>query len=376
MAPNLENGSLMRLAYPYKLIFTISCLLASCAPKAGPAGTNGIGRPGEQGVQGETGAPGRDGTNASQNERHGTSSGGGGFVDENSTLILREASGRVARRIRLSSPDLYINLPNKFTQEKLAALIENVRYEPMLDATRNEPQKDGIGGIQGARALMFDYGVDQSGPFIKALRPFFLAYSSYPIKFSVPTVTDALYEDVMLKLLHEAAHHLGYDEVKAEKFGLQVLKSLEQDNILCETSDVGDFKFWSDYTDLKTDMVHKWIINRPMGFGVYRNSTMMELSAKEEEDILKGDLKAVTRREGVDMTILKLNFEPQSVQDGQVVLRSTGNSPSTEEVHDELLKVDTSQSGSTGTYQFTDAKKQKKTFLLKCKFNRVPINIE
>lgn len=158
----------------------------------------------------------------------GSSSGGGGFVDENSSSILKIAADGLAKFIRRSSPEIYTLLPNGWTQEQLAALIEKVRYEPMTDRVRE------------GRQLMFDYGKDKDGFFIVALKPFFTAYSSFPIKFAEMEVLGNLLKDVRLKLAHESAHHLGFNEQQAEEFGRLLLKSLDLDVIKCEIKNAND----------------------------------------------------------------------------------------------------------------------------------------
>ncbi len=171
----------------------------------------------------------------------GSSSGGGGFVDENSSRILHEAAVGMANMIRFSSPEIYDVLPEGWTAEKLATVIQTVRYEPFTEKIRE------------GKALMFDYGVDAQGEFIVALKPFFVAYSSFPIKFSNEEAKAKLMMDVRLKLVHEAAHHLGFNEEKSEKFGLAVIEAQYRDVIYCRTTEDDE-----DYPHLKKDEREKY----------------------------------------------------------------------------------------------------------------------
>ncbi len=160
---------------------------------------------------------------------YGSSSGGGGFVDENSTRLLHQAATGLAKFIRLASPQILDGLPNGWTPERLAKVIENVRYEAMVEKSRE------------GRQLMFDYGTDASGPFIVALKPFFVAYSSFPIKFSDSITLGNVLRDIRLKLAHETAHHLGMNEKDAEIFGRKILNDLERDVIECRSESAEDW---------------------------------------------------------------------------------------------------------------------------------------
>jgi hypothetical protein len=154
-----------------------------------------VGCTAQKGPQGPAGPAG--GAKDAPTPTMGSSSGGGGFVDENSTIILKQAADGLAGMIQFSSHGIYKNLPLGMTQEKLADLIKNVRYLPFVERNR-----------QG-RSLMFDYGTDKEGEYIVALKPFFVAYSSFPVKFATDESLVNVIMDVRLKLAHEAAHHLG-----------------------------------------------------------------------------------------------------------------------------------------------------------------------
>src|SRR4051812_12293681 len=65
---------------------------------------------------------------ASSNTVHddGSSSGGGSFGDESSFRILRWAADDLADQILNSSPELYKNLPQGWSKERLAEVIRKV----------------------------------------------------------------------------------------------------------------------------------------------------------------------------------------------------------------------------------------------------------
>ncbi|MBX3032872.1 MAG: hypothetical protein KF865_03030 [Bdellovibrionaceae bacterium] len=201
---------------------------------------------------------------------YGNSSGGGGFVEENSALILQQAARGLARMIRFSSPALYTGLPSGWNQEKMAQVIEDVRSLP-----NRERRREG-------RALMLDYGKDKKGPFIAVLKPFFLAYSSVPIKYADNATLMKVLRDVRLKLLHETAHHFQMNENQAEEFGIKLLSALENDLLFCYAQNVGtwptlwtgeDNNSWEPIPDhLKGRYLTGWIIHRPTGFSEYSNA--------------------------------------------------------------------------------------------------------
>jgi hypothetical protein len=151
----------------------------------------------------------------------GSMAGGGGYVTENSLRLLKETSQELAHSIRNSTPFVLSKLPSKMPREKLASIIENIRLEPQTDKARD-----------GAD-LLFDYGVDAKGPYISALRTYFVIYGAVPMKFQKKEALIDMKLDLKLKLLHESAHLLGLGEKDAEAFGMEVLRALEADLILC-----------------------------------------------------------------------------------------------------------------------------------------------
>jgi len=201
----------------------------------------------------------------------GNSGGGGGYVDENSTRILIMAAKGLGQMIRAASPDLFQKLPPGWDQKKLASIIENVRYFPNVNRSRD------------GRQLMFDYGKDKKGPYIVALKPFFEAYSSFPIKFAKPQTINDMMKDVRLKLIHETGHLIqvngrGLDEVKAELFGMSVLNALASDMIVCQTSDVGSWPGALIPKDKTVKPSYGFVIHRPTGVGVANTTASWEQS--------------------------------------------------------------------------------------------------
>ncbi|MGZ6480073.1 MAG: hypothetical protein ACXWQE_12265 [Bdellovibrionales bacterium] len=209
----------------------------------------------------QKGSQGPQGPSGGAPEDTGSSSGGGGFVDENSTRILEMAAKGLASMIRFSSPGIYSQLPKGMTQEKLADIIQNIRYEP-----RSERSREG-------RSLMFDYGYDR-GPYIVALKPFFVAYSSVPIKFIKGEALMNLMLDLRLKLAHEAAHHLGIgvrvnNDQDADAFGLSLQATLASDMVHCEASDIAEWPVPARAQVAPQSKRWNWLWNRPSGAGLF-----------------------------------------------------------------------------------------------------------
>ncbi|MGE3683671.1 MAG: hypothetical protein AB7G93_18260 [Bdellovibrionales bacterium] len=224
-------------------------------------------------------------------ENPGSSSGGGGFVDENSTRILQTAAKGLAKMIRYSSPEIYEQLPEGWTQEKLARIIESVRYEPQKEGSRER------------RQLMFDYGTDNNGPYILALKPFFVAYSSFPIKFAKGETLSNLMKDVRLKLAHETAHLFDLNEDQAEQFGLSLLQALLSDTIHCKANDVGD---WPGALEPKASS-HDWIFHRPSGIGLVNSLASWKRSYSDDEKGRIQNNERLARGEWAKMMEVKIH---------------------------------------------------------------------
>ena len=150
----------------------------------------------------------------------GPNVGGGGYTSKSSLPLLISVSQDLASKIRGSSEIIWGQvLPSGFSKAQFADVIANVRATPTA-----EKQRDGFD-------LDFDYGVDERGPYIQALRPYF-------IKYGVESQTHV--RDVQVLLLHEAAHLIGIGQSlatddQAKAFAQAVLEHLERDLVYCVT---------------------------------------------------------------------------------------------------------------------------------------------
>lgn len=171
-------------------------------------------------------APGASPATSSAPAVEGGSSGGGGYVSENSALLLEQSSQKLASMIRKSTPAIYGDLPQGWSAERLASIIEKVRSSPDKDLRRDD--KD----------LMFNYAVDADGTeYIEALKPFFHTYGAVPVKMQTAEQLRDLQNDLMLKLLHETAHHLKLDEKAAEAFAYDKMLEMDLDIYSCVSNE-------------------------------------------------------------------------------------------------------------------------------------------
>lgn len=159
----------------------------------------------------------------------GASSGGGGYVSENSQILIDKVRIELSEQIRGAAPQIFKNMPTQLTQNQLADVIENIRLYPLKNKDRDGKQ------------LMFNYGKDETGPYIEALQPFFAVYGSLPIKFLRYSEVKTIVKDLQLKLIHESGHLLGLNEERAEKFGMALLYSLKHNTVHCISEPLVDF---------------------------------------------------------------------------------------------------------------------------------------
>lgn len=153
----------------------------------------------------------------------GTTSGaGGGYVSDNSRALLDRAKTEVASELENSSAIITEGtLPAGWTVQKMAQVIRDIRL-----AAGKEMQRDG-------QDLMFNYGTDDKGPYIEALRPFFNVYGSTPIQLMHGEALWSAVSDIKIKLIHEVAHHLGLNEEGAKSYSLRLWSEIMNDYVFC-----------------------------------------------------------------------------------------------------------------------------------------------
>ncbi len=163
----------------------------------------------------------------------GTSSGGGSFGDESSLRLLNTSKKVVADMIRHSNPNMWQGLPQGWTQERLAKLVENTRTEPNRVVYRY------------GRELMFNYRVPKSGePYLVATSLYFRSHAAIPVNSLDSPDMEPYIREVRTKLLHEAAHVMGVGldektDYKARAFAFYLIRTiLLGNNIVCTATDV------------------------------------------------------------------------------------------------------------------------------------------
>ena len=87
--------------------------------------------------------------------------------------------------------------------------------------------------------MIFDYGVDERGPYLKALRTYFWLYGAAPIKFNSKDDIAKMAADLRVKILHEAAHllNIGTSEAtdnEADLFAFGAMRAMARDSVFCK----------------------------------------------------------------------------------------------------------------------------------------------
>ncbi len=208
-----------------------------------------------------------------KNNSRGGSSDGGGFVSENSSILLNTVSKGLAEILKRSSPQILKNLSISVTKDQLILIVENIRSRPL-----DREWRDG-------KELMFNFGQDEAGPYIEVLEPFFAVYGATPVKFLSADKMKDIVLDLQLKMLHEAAHLWDLNENDSEKFGMDILKAIERDLIYC--SDVrsewvihrGKGKVWTG-----------WAYFNPNG-STFSNRLFKDYTSIKSQGIEVGDLE-------------------------------------------------------------------------------------
>jgi hypothetical protein len=255
---------------------------------------------------------------------NGASSGGGGFVVENSLAVLSGAKSDVVSQLRRASPVIFSRWPKPWTQQKFADVIENIRLHSQKDVSRE------------GKDLMFNYGRDERGPYIEALRPFFMIYGGVPLQFQSAEENRKILLDVKLKLLHEASHLLGMGEDQAKAFSLDLLHSLNADFIFCKVSDAVVNQHLTPLNTAFNDvspgvpgfswlLVNGWLYHRALGEAFHHQPLLTKIPIG-----FKGALETLAQK-------LEQPSEVLSSNDLHEVFSTTRNSSMEKMVRSELV---------------------------------------
>jgi hypothetical protein len=141
----------------------------------------------------------------------------GGFFDK-SKKLLKAAVTELADEIKYARPAAFAELPppwhgQGWSQQRLEQLVRGTRSQYLVEKAR--PNAEGE-----LEPLIYDFGVDEKGPYIAALKLFFVSYQSSSIHASK--------DEVKLDLLHEFFHHLGYDDGPARDWAWHLQNKLRQ----------------------------------------------------------------------------------------------------------------------------------------------------
>lgn len=204
----------------------------------------------------------------------GTSSGGGDFRNQGARDLLRRASQGLAGEIRRASPRIFRELPQGMTQESLAKLIEDVRFDENQTARRH------------GELLGFDYRQDRSGKYyLVATKSVFDELASVNVNTINPQAMEERLLDIKIRLAHEAAHVIGIGrsqqtDMLARGFGAQLNLALANDMVVCTLPYSQSSPDWSGRyqldQEMPTDKAEEvrtrsfvWIFNRTNGKGTF-----------------------------------------------------------------------------------------------------------
>jgi hypothetical protein len=173
----------------------------------------------------------------------GSSSGGGGFAGENSKILLDKSSSELATILRTLEPGSFKNLPNSWTPEKMARVLEAIELKPRFTDMR----------VRHGKELVFDYN-EQTNK-ITALPPFFTTYNVVAVHDEPLWKIRPYIKNIQRYLLHELGHLVykhgtkfsgnttSVEEIEgqARSFAEAILKLIDHDLIICKTKDFGQW---------------------------------------------------------------------------------------------------------------------------------------
>ena len=262
----------------------------------------------------------------------GTVSGGGGFNETNASKLLKKVSSEFASGLRRSSPGAFGSLPQGWSQETLATVIEKVREAPTEHRIRD------------GHELQFDYQV-QGEQYIVALAPFYSVYGSIPSDSPVP---DDVRRDIQIKLLHESSHLWGLGEQQANQFSESLRDSLDKDMVYCFAPELHPDKYYPDQPA-------KFIANRESGLCLEVPGIWLPVT-----NYIDGAFKGGVRSKEFQTLLEQAHSKNLWVVDGTSDLTfSFRESPSRTNVKVEI------KPNQRGSWTYFDGK----TYLVECKSN-------
>lgn len=228
--------------------------------------------------------------NRNDNLETGPIAGGGGFTDTNGSPILEKAQETLMYQLNSASWKIFggartTHAEAEQIREKLVDLIASLRHSP------HKPRKFRINPKNNQPVLLeFNYGTDEKGDYIEALEPFFIASSMTVMPTPRTSGEEQILRLVQRKMLHEAAHHLGYpEEEKAAYFAYRILRRLENHFVLCDfTPDKVQFA----KTNPNDPLPHTYISFNTVK-GVLNYESRINRIGKPFEDVVIEDLNSV-----------------------------------------------------------------------------------
>ncbi len=185
----------------------------------------------------------------------GPIAGGGGYASSSSATALKRAASQLSDQLNDSADIFFKNLPEGWSRERLQNILRTIRISDKKPTM-----------IRDGRELLLNYGRDEKGEYVEALRPFFVAYEHVPWQTADERELTAVYRKIQLLLLHEIGHllNIGTSEdtdYLAEFFAKRFLEKLLNQYMICEfpENEVREAAKIAPY--IAEEINSKWIIN-------------------------------------------------------------------------------------------------------------------
>lgn len=223
----------------------------------------------------------------------GPIAGGGGFSNTNGAPLLEQAQATLLDQLQKASWKIFVNADMDqeqatAVQQKLIQLVSTMRQSPEKTRKYRKNQRN-----QNV-LLEFDYGTDADGDYIEALEPFFIASSMVAMPEEKSEAEEKLFRLIHRKILHEAAHHLGFPkDDEAAVFAKIILERLDQHVLLCTFNTQSDnpwqrpYFFYNQYSFIDNNTYYT--INTVKGIVSYVQMSEI-LSHKKFADVTAADL--------------------------------------------------------------------------------------
>ncbi len=136
----------------------------------------------------------------SESSPQGSTSGGGNYITSVGMLFLEKAKEELAEQIDLLGDEVFTELPEGWSQERIIKIIQNVQVKADSAVTRDKIP------------LSFDYSLEKDE--IYALKYAFVKFGASDIDFFFEDERERFVEEFKIGILHELGHLMGIGKNK------------------------------------------------------------------------------------------------------------------------------------------------------------------